>query len=347
MKKILICGVGTLWVICGIALADQGRIPVFQPVTISQPGSYVLTRDIPAASGIPVVIQASHVTLDLNGHAITGDGSVPELILIVGPVTDIRIENGRLTGGLQGLVLNPIGGAPVTGVSIHAVDFSGQGDRAVAIGNALSLEMTACSVTGVSSAVDLSSAGGLADPRASVRIVGNRFVQVSGDGLTIIGGRSILVVDNVFSEVGGRGMYVGGGSGALIANNVFSNSVWSGTYGILMANASGLVLDNTFRGMGTAVWVYASGSRIAGNLFVGPPAAAGGSPSAVTLGAVGNNADRILIELNKIDMHSGCGLRFSTTAHDNIFRLNTLRGSGGIAVCDNGTGNTDAGANVY
>ena len=346
MKRILFCAFVSFGVIGGIARADQGRIPVFQPVVLTQPGSYVLTRDITATSGIPIDIQASHVTLDLNGHGITGGGSVPRLIEIESPYTDIRIENGRLIGGIKGIYLNGAAGNPGTSVSIHAVDFSGQIGDAVTIDNALSFEMTSCSITNVDYGVTVSGPGP-SDPRASIRIVGNRFVQVVQDGLTLLWARSALVYDNVFSEVSQRGMYVAGISEALITKNVFSNSVSPGTSGILMVDASGLLLDNTFRGVETAVWVSASGSRIAGNLFVGPPAAAGGSPSAVLLGSVGHNADRTLIELNKIDMHSGCGLRFSTTAHDNIFRLNTLRGSGGIAVCDNGTGNTDAGANVY
>ena len=346
MKRILFCTCVSFRIVGGIAQADQRRIPVFQPGALTQPGSYVLTRNITAASGIPIVIQASNITLDLNGHTITGGSSVARLIEIQSPYTDIRIENGRLIGGIKGIHLNAPAGNPGTSVSIHAVDFSDQIGDAVSIDNALSFEMTSCSITNVDYGVIVSGPGP-SDPRASIRIVGNRIAQVSLDALTLLWARSALVYGNVFSEVSMRGMYIADISEALITKNVFGSSVSTGTSEILMVDASGLILDNTFRGMETAVWVSGSGSRIAGNQFVGPPAAAGGSPSAVILGSSGYNGDRTLIELNKIDMHSGCGLRFSTAAHDNIFRLNTLRGSGGLAVCDNGTGNTDAGANVY
>jgi len=34
-------------------LADEARIPIFQPTTITQPGYYILTRDLSPASGPP------------------------------------------------------------------------------------------------------------------------------------------------------------------------------------------------------------------------------------------------------------------------------------------------------
>ncbi len=40
------------------------------PTTITAPGHYVLTRDISAASGPVLDIQADGVTVDGNGHTI-------------------------------------------------------------------------------------------------------------------------------------------------------------------------------------------------------------------------------------------------------------------------------------
>ena len=47
-------------------LADEARIPIFQPTTITQPGYYILTRDLSPASGTAITIQSDGVTVDLG-----------------------------------------------------------------------------------------------------------------------------------------------------------------------------------------------------------------------------------------------------------------------------------------
>ena len=71
------------WAVDGVILIDQnkatagsvtpGDAPGF-PVSINQPGSYKLTGDltVPDANTTAIEINASHVTLDLNGFAILG-----------------------------------------------------------------------------------------------------------------------------------------------------------------------------------------------------------------------------------------------------------------------------------
>jgi len=43
--------------------------------TITKPGSYKLTRDLTADGNDCFVITASNVTLDLNGHTLSGPGA--------------------------------------------------------------------------------------------------------------------------------------------------------------------------------------------------------------------------------------------------------------------------------
>src|SRR5947207_2780387 len=76
------CGAIALLLLTSIAAqADEGRIPIYGPpgqtlpITISAPGSYVLTRDINAGTSDAIHINASNVTLDLNGHTIAGTSS--------------------------------------------------------------------------------------------------------------------------------------------------------------------------------------------------------------------------------------------------------------------------------
>ena len=86
--------------------AANGDIPIFQATTITQPGRYVVTRDI-TAQGDVIVLQTGGVTLDLNGHTIksvTGSGvvfDIPSEVGIVAPC-DI-VANGRIVGGDTGI----------------------------------------------------------------------------------------------------------------------------------------------------------------------------------------------------------------------------------------------------
>ena len=84
--------------------AANGDIPIFQPTTITQPGRYVVTRDI-TAQGDVIVLQTGGVTLDLNGHTIrsvTGSGVVIDIVGLPTPPCNI-VANGRIAGGDTGI----------------------------------------------------------------------------------------------------------------------------------------------------------------------------------------------------------------------------------------------------
>ena len=60
------------------AYGVDGQIKIAQtagttfPITINEPGSYVLTSNLIVATGNAININADNVTLDLNGHTIHG-----------------------------------------------------------------------------------------------------------------------------------------------------------------------------------------------------------------------------------------------------------------------------------
>ncbi len=92
------------------------------PVTITQPGSYILTSNLTSTSetvGI-IEIQASNVTLDLNGFAIigpktcTGSGvslncTLPSMgadgIIASGTINNITVKNGSVRGFEDGVAI--------------------------------------------------------------------------------------------------------------------------------------------------------------------------------------------------------------------------------------------------
>lgn len=78
----------------GSLRAAPTRITSSQTITV--PGSYVLANDI--AGGIS--IQASDVTLNLNGHSITNGGiGITYLPNTVTPVLNVRVSNGKIVNG--------------------------------------------------------------------------------------------------------------------------------------------------------------------------------------------------------------------------------------------------------
>jgi trimeric autotransporter adhesin len=85
-------------------LLKIGRIPIETlPFTISQPGSYYLTKSFVSTSGI--MISASNVFIDLNGNTMTGAlGNTSAGISTTSFQNNITILNGNITGwGKEGI----------------------------------------------------------------------------------------------------------------------------------------------------------------------------------------------------------------------------------------------------
>ena len=95
--------IGCLVLVTTVTLAGDGQIDIATlPYTISQPGSYVVVKDLTlsttGADGI--TITANNVTLDLNGHTLTGPGkyagSYDRGITVPGYLTNVEVRNGTV-----------------------------------------------------------------------------------------------------------------------------------------------------------------------------------------------------------------------------------------------------------
>lgn len=93
----------TLTLSLGTLRADEGCIPIAGPTTSAAPGHHVLTRDIDVSGATGIVIDAHHVTLDLNGQVISSALSTNVLIGISQTADFVNIRNGRLSGGNDGI----------------------------------------------------------------------------------------------------------------------------------------------------------------------------------------------------------------------------------------------------
>jgi parallel beta-helix repeat protein len=113
----------------GVVLIDQATVMTSGgfPYKITEPGSYRLSGnlEVKAADTTAINIDASNVTIDLNGFSITGPGSSVGLygIADLGADTAVAVRNGTIAGFSYGLQLAGAGGLKdaVTGAIIENI----------------------------------------------------------------------------------------------------------------------------------------------------------------------------------------------------------------------------------
>src|SRR5262249_43922034 len=163
----------------------------------TSPGSYFLARDITVISGNVIRIQASEVTIDLNGKTIRATAPAPippppeGLIAIDTGASTVRVRNGQLVGGVAGILA--IGGAGPILVDVENVAFN-QGYEGIQIAIAGEIAISRCSFRNVTNNAVEISAGSL--PTAAARIAGNVFSSVGNRAISVNNVRSVEVVDN-------------------------------------------------------------------------------------------------------------------------------------------------------
>src|SRR6059036_1071883 len=147
MRRLFIVCLGFAGLVGSWGWADEGRIPIFQPTTITQPGHYIVTRNI-SAPGTVVRIATDDVVLDLNGHSLTSlsgcAGDVPYVIFIDGlaGARDVVIRNGHLVNGCNGI--RAVSGAPRSRIRIEEVEIEGSGDYSLMIIGPETLDIIRC-----------------------------------------------------------------------------------------------------------------------------------------------------------------------------------------------------------
>lgn len=226
------------------ALAAEGRIPIYEPTTISTPGSYVLTRDIDlgSASGSAITISVDGVTLDLNGKTILSDGG-NDLILInytTPAVIGVTVRNGRISGGYAAIYAPPSGTNRVTLENIHISNTAG---AAVELMHVRQLRITNCTIDGAGSS--------------------GIYVDSVGDAFPAI------IEGNIITDSDGSGMDLSDLRGAVLRNNMIDGFGTDGTdrhgieiHGDLAYKSGGnLLVDNIVRrGAGTNSGIYIDAS---------------------------------------------------------------------------------------
>jgi len=321
------------------ALAGEGRIPIYTwPTVISSPGMYIVTQNLNATgSGASVIIvQASDVSIDLNGFTLETDGA--PVIQVLG-LTNVTIRNGTLKRGTRGidmslgpggtrhkLVIEHVNVIGAQGEGIYLFQIS---DFAIRWCNVLKTGREGIWIDGVGPAPQVVTQGTIEHNRleatagitvrfgSSVAIVNNRLEDTTVVALppsmaAIVYDYSyggLIASNTVETTVGGSGIFLGDAKGNKLFDNVVREAQMNG---IDLAGMSddNLVLENVVSGCAN------DGIRVDGSR---------------------NQVDRNVTNLNCQNGTGQCwGLHLTRAwgGRDNTFGRNTARGNLGVAaVC--------------
>ena len=310
------------------ARADEGRIPIYQATTISQSGSYVLTRDLSISSGSAITITGNpNVILDLAGHTIVSSSATAVFTLnftsgFTSPCGSLTLRNGEVKGNGSG-VTTVVGRQCQIDLKLEGMRFN-NADVYVEDG----------SVSAISNRFygsDLFNDANFTAPSALIEW--NQFIL---GGITVFGNAVAQIRHNNLQS----GSIVANGSDGFAATEhiIEANTLAGGGIQVGQSGTDGVVNLAVIGNVATgAIQVRTcQGFRIADNVISG---CAGGSGITLVEGSKG------LIEGNRV---RGCtnGISFDSLSNDNAWRNNMLRNNTS-AVLNNGLNNTDAGGNVF
>jgi hypothetical protein len=210
-----------------VAASDGGAIPIDAPTTITQPGSYVLTRDISVNDGPAITINyASNVSLNLNGFQLERTGTGYDGA-IAGEGNSIEIYGGRIVGGGVTLlcsyctvrdltVRDSTGGVFLEG-NYNTVEHTRQFSSHIWLDDA---------VGGVVRDNVLQSGFIVIESGSGFQVTHN---AITGGYIWLDGADNGVVLDNVVTGSSTHGMY-GNGHSNRLAGNVVSESAGFGVY---------------------------------------------------------------------------------------------------------------------
>ena len=217
---------------------SAGDLPGY-PVTISLPGSYVLTESLVVAESdrSAVIILADDVTLDLNGFRVVGPASCQ------GSGAEVVCENGGAARGID---------AGSRRANVRRGTVTGFGSTGVFLGRKSRIE-DVTSIANGGNGIQLLGDGLV----TGCIVMRNAFAGIVGQGSSII--RYNVVAGNKLTQISGS-------DGAAVVGNSVARG---GASGIVLTdsvgNDGGSILDNSSYGNGQSGIVADEGSLVRGN----------------------------------------------------------------------------------
>lgn len=345
----------TLWILAfslsAPAFAADGRKPIWLGGTvITEPGHYVVTRNIPSSGSVPAIeIMTSNVDLDLNGMSVGGGDTAPG-VRVGNIMGEITIRNGSIehvsegisiTSGSFRVLLEDLLIHESSGAGIHIANSENFVIRRVTIkrvsGDGILLDGVLIK-HGTIESVQVRDTFGTpirVSSGSTVALIGNEVDTTSlvQPGIWLESCAGCLLADNRVHDTGREGILLQGFTGGKVYANVVARA---GVHGIVLDSASSdsLVRDNVVTGSGEHTSSAGCGLLVEG--------------------------DRITVEGNTLNSNRGAGLRLATTSSEVSFGRNTARGNAGVGTgpcagtpalfspnsCNNGSGNTSSGGNL-
>lgn len=321
-------------------LAGEGRVPIYQfPTTITQPGNYILTRNLvgpPVAPGLPMIdIQASDVDIDLNGFAMEYQGGTEMVIQALGQKS-IAIRNGSILSGF----IRVFDGEKIILEDLRIND-PGEGNPAIDFDNVTSfairrIHVVRAGMEGIrinASNADNSVEGTIED----------NHIEKSGTGIFVANGASVGILNNRIDQTqGGDAISLRNGNACMISHNTIAS--------LDRALRNGIVLDTCLGCLISENTVYASaqdGIRLVGsrccklfNNIVHDVSGIGIALMSTDDGLVLDNVisesggDGLMVDgmrnhldRNVMTSNFGCGLNLGPASQHNTYGRNTARGN--------------------
>lgn len=319
-----------------MAFASQGRAPIHKATVITDPGSYVVTKDITDTVSPIIDIQASDVTIDLDGHTIASTVYTNILIRAVDQ-TNIRITNGKLTKGSTGVSLSLTSAGPSSfSVQVDHLELRRQENYGIFIAG---YDTGICPPSTCKPAVafveDNNVDGeGIADTCLLIRYARDSFItrNVARGASNVLGAHGIsgeyvyqtFVTDNVASGNSNNGIVITGWSCDISRNILSGNSAGLMLYGNGNAIRSNTLSNNTkYQGL------YVKGhynsildNTVAGNTGTGNPVGYG-----IVFGDGGStDANYNVAQFNYAANNQGYGIHANSSIN-NCFRDNSTPGN--------------------
>lgn len=229
-------GLLTALVACSLSAPSsgaEGRVPIYAAGTvISQPGHYVLTRNLLSTGATPgVEIAAQRVELDLNGFTIDANGNRG---VVVSFGNDVKIRNGAIVGADVGVEIPGLGGGHAVIEDLRIVGPMSAGVRAVGL-ETISIRRVLVHLSS-GDGIRIDGAGGL----VQARVESCQIQRGGGVGIAIVSARGIDVLDNLVGLVSGEGIRIDSATGGEVRGNRVTAA--GGTGGIVAASVRGLTI---------------------------------------------------------------------------------------------------------
>jgi hypothetical protein len=249
MKK-MVGTVATMAMLFGIADTAKAATPIATcPYAITSPGSYVLTKNLTVA-GTCITISANTVTLDMQSHTITGNGTGNGITDGGGFFQAIVIANGTVQDFETGVVMNSSYPVTLTGMTVQK-----NLNQGIALFGAFTVINTRANGNGVAG---IRANGNLAGAIFASEANGNE-----GNGIVTLGGPT-LVMSTTANANTQTGIALSIQGGVLTPSNqvIETEANDNGGDGIdLSAEAENAVIGSTaLRNTGTGIVIACPGN---------------------------------------------------------------------------------------